>query len=87
VNVFVAGEDVSVPVAFTSTENGGTTSLAFTGQTTKKVKGAGAHVAVDVQATVVRGRIESASARNAVDASVVFRKIHIDQVWSLTRLP
>jgi hypothetical protein len=87
VNVFVAGEDVSVPVAFTSTENGGTTSLAFTGQTTTKVKGAGAHVAVDVQATVVRGRIESASARNAVDASVVFRKIHIDQVWSLTRLP
>jgi hypothetical protein len=87
VNVLVGGREVSVPVAFTSTESGGTTSLVFTGQTTTRVKGVGAHVAVDVQATVVRGHIESASARNAFDASVPFRKIHIDQVWSLTRLP
>jgi hypothetical protein len=86
VNVFVAGQEVSVPVAFTSTESGGTTSLVFTGQTTTKVKGVGAHVAVAVLATVVGGHIQSASARNAVDASIPFRKIHIDQVWSLTRL-
>jgi hypothetical protein len=86
VNVFVAGQEVSVPVAFTSTESGGTTSLVFTGETTTKVKGVGAHVAVDVQAKVVGGHVESASARNAVDASILFRKIHIDQVWSLTRL-
>jgi hypothetical protein len=45
------------------------------------------HVAVDVHATVVRGHVENATARNAIDASVLFRKIHIDQVWSLTRLP
>jgi hypothetical protein len=87
VSVQVGSQEVSVPVAFTSTESGGATSLVFTGETTTKVKGVGAHVAVDVQAKVVRGRIESASARNAVDASILFRKIHIDQVWSLTRLP
>ncbi|HEV3141238.1 MAG TPA: hypothetical protein VGY57_12010 [Vicinamibacterales bacterium] len=86
VNVLVAGQEVSVPVAVTSTDNAGTTSLAFTGETNAKVKGVGAHVMVAVQATVVRGRLASASARNAFDASIPFRKIHIDQVWSLTRL-
>ncbi|HEV2739723.1 MAG TPA: hypothetical protein VGU66_14185 [Candidatus Elarobacter sp.] len=87
VNVFVADQEVSVPVACTSTDIGGSKSLEFTGQTTARIRGVGAHIAVDVRATVVRDRVESASARNTFDASVPFRKIHIDQVWSLTRLP
>lgn len=85
--VSLGQQEVAVPVDATSTENGGTTSLAFAGHTDTKVRGVNAHVAVDLHATVVHGRVSNASARNAVDASVLFRKIHVDQVWSLTRLP
>lgn len=87
VTVVVGKQEVSVPVALTTTQSGATMSFAFTGQTGTKVRGVGAHVAVDMHAAVVAGRVENASARNTFDASVPFRKIHVEQAWSLTRMP
>jgi hypothetical protein len=86
VNILAGGQEVAVPVTFTSSEGNGMTVLAFAGETNTRVKGIGAHVTVAMKATVVRGRLETASAHNDFDASIPFRKIHVDQVWSLTRL-
>jgi hypothetical protein len=87
VDVLAGTQEVSVSVDVTTTDSGGSTLVAFAGRTDTTVRGVNAHVAVDLHATIARGRLVSASARNAVDASVLLRKIHVEQVWSLTRLP
>lgn len=87
VSVLMGKQEVSVPVSVASTESGATTSLAFTGQTDTTMKGAGVHVAVNLQATLAGGRVESASAQNTIDAHMLIRKVHVEQAWSLTRVP
>jgi hypothetical protein len=87
VNVLVGQQDVSVPVETTSADSGGSTLLRFAGHADPTIRGFAVHVTVDMETTVVGGRLTSASAKNDIVASVPFRKIHVEQVWSLTRLP
>jgi hypothetical protein len=86
VHVVLGAQDVYVPVETTSADSGGSTLLRFEGHSDTTIRGITVHVTVDIQATVVDGRFTSASARNEIRASVLFRKIRVEQVWSLTRL-
>jgi hypothetical protein len=79
--------DVVVPVSVTRSASDGRTTFAFAGQTDASIRSVRAHVVVSVQATVSGGLLIAAAATNDVTARVIFRSVHVQQKWTLTREP
>jgi hypothetical protein len=77
--------EISVPVSVTSSMSDGKETVVFAGQTDTTVRSAHAHIVVNAQAIVAGGLLVSASARNDITAKVMFRSIHVQQTWSITR--
>jgi hypothetical protein len=77
---------VDVPVKIVTAPDGPRVAVAITGETDTTMRSAHVHLVVNVHAMIVDGKLLSASADNNLDASVMFRKIHVEQLWSLNRV-
>lgn len=77
--------EVTVPVTVTASTSEAKTTLIFAGETDTTVRSAHAHIVVNAHATVSDGQLVAASATNEVTAKVMFRSIHVQQTWSITR--
>jgi hypothetical protein len=85
--ILVGDTEATVPVTVTIGPDGaGRSSVVVTGATDTQVHLARAHVVVNVRGELAGGRVVAASATNDATATVLFKKIHVQQVWSLRLL-